>query len=330
MSRLYTDPRFWDVVRGFPLDAAWLWGYLNTHRYGQLVPGLLVISTQTLAAERRLEISKLEDALAPLLSEGLVSYDKDAELMRMPMGPVFAPKPGPTNIKGWYRHWLTVPESVLKAEHVASLRAVVPWGEGKTPSATAWVESFGSHGHSVVADTNNQIQLFSQVPRSPIDGGSITPYKKQKQYKDQVEDFSFSLPQTPEPPGPGPLPFTVDELLTRLGSSGCVATQPFDRRMAPAITAVIRECQTQALTMVDVELVADWLAAGGLAYRDDLGVAWVAKKGALIDAIAQARQWDRGGRQVVGRGRGHANGDVRRGRVDPAPPGAFTKGKQTL
>jgi hypothetical protein len=84
----------------------------------------------------------------------------------------------------------------------------------------------------------------------------------------------------------------VAELLAALGESSggrFRGTGPFDRRLGAPITAVIRELDGQGLGLDDVRLVGQWLAAGGMAYRDDLGPLWLAKTGNLIDAIAQAR-----------------------------------------
>ncbi len=96
-----------------------------------------------------------------------------------------------------------------------------------------------------------------------------------------------------------PLPFTVERLLDVLNtaSAGRVAIAPFDRRLAPPLTAVIRDLDAQSVTIEDVRLAGEWVRAGGIDCQ--LAVNWVATTGKLADAIAKARAWDAAGRPSV-------------------------------
>jgi hypothetical protein len=106
-------------------------------------------------------------------------------------------------------------------------------------------------------------------------------------------------------------PFAIKDLFAALRetSAGRVATTPWDVRMAKPLWDVIEACGQAEVTLEDVRLAGDWLAAGGLGYRDDLGIPWIAKTGELLNAVAKARLWGEAGRGKVeshkkGSGRG--------------------------
>ena len=99
---------------------------------------------------------------------------------------------------------------------------------------------------------------------------------------------------------------SVGELLQTLAvaSKGRVLVAPYDPRMSSPIAATIRAATKAGVTMEDIRLVGVWLAEGGLAYRGDLGPSWVAQTGALLQAVASARQWVLRGCGAVGPARG--------------------------
>jgi hypothetical protein len=110
---------------------------------------------------------------------------------------------------------------------------------------------------------------------------------------------------TPKAPGGAeggkePLPFTVKDLLSTLNvaSRGRVAIEPFDSRLAPSVTAVIREMQEQRCTLDDARVAGEWILAGGLGGKP-VAVGWIATTGKLLDAISKARAWDAAGRPPV-------------------------------
>lgn len=101
--------------------------------------------------------------------------------------------------------------------------------------------------------------------------------------------------------GRQPLPFTVDAMLSTLdeASSGRVSSKTFDPRLASSLTSTIRALDEIGYGLADVKLAGEWVAAGGLAYRNDLGARWAATTGSLADAIGSARQWDSTGRMPL-------------------------------
>lgn len=104
-----------------------------------------------------------------------------------------------------------------------------------------------------------------------------------------------------------PLPFTVADLLGDLHqtSSGLFAKEPFDPGLATPITRVIRVLGDQGMTLIDVGLAGEFIAAGGLGGHA-LAPGWVAKTGTLVDAIGKARRWRDEGRPPFRRGNGSA------------------------
>lgn len=154
MSRSFVDPRLFDLTRGMPLPTQWAWMYLVTHKLAQEVPGLFATDYGRIAAERKVPLVEVELAIRPLLERGLAIFDPIAELFRMPCMPGYFSKPGPNQIRGWHRNWVTTPESSLKYDHVATLQAIVP-GQN-SPAHDVWVELFG-----------NCLSLASPMPLQP-------------------------------------------------------------------------------------------------------------------------------------------------------------------
>lgn len=126
-------------------------------------------------------------------------------------------------------------------------------------------------------------------------------------------------------PLPEELPFSTADMLTAIASEsgGRFAPGPVDSRLVPAILETIRRCHEAEVGLDDLRDVGRWLAAGGLGYRSDLGPVWVAKPGALFDAVGLARVWKAKGGGVVG----YHGGSPRQ---EPAPVGAHSTGKRRL
>lgn len=98
-----------------------------------------------------------------------------------------------------------------------------------------------------------------------------------------------------------PLPFTIADLLGALrdSSQGRIAVEPFDRRLASPLTAVIRQCAAASVTLDDVHLAGQWIAAGGLSWMSAVDTGWIAKVGALMGAVANARSWAAQGKPAL-------------------------------
>lgn len=171
MSSLYIDPRFWDDVSGQPPEAKLFWAMLLTHPFGQLVPGLLRYGVVAFSDEHRLERDVVLRAVAQLQRAGLVIYDDHIRLFRIPRATLYCQKAGPNSIKGWWRHWRTMPESPLKYDHVESLRRACTLREN-SPIVRAWEATFGTVSgeapKSALQGTPGfELPLFNQPQRNP-------------------------------------------------------------------------------------------------------------------------------------------------------------------
>jgi hypothetical protein len=97
---------------------------------------------------------------------------------------------------------------------------------------------------------------------------------------------------------PPQLPFTVAELLDTIAaaSAGRVSVEPLDPRTGDELWRVVKICDTAGVTLADVTLAGEFLAAGHLAYRGDLDARWLARSGSLLGVVSKARLWEAGGR----------------------------------
>jgi hypothetical protein len=133
---------------------------------------------------------------------------------------------------------------------------------------------------------------------------------------DRVREGGAGGERTKGPANGKDHPFLIKDLFAALRETcaGRVATEPWDVRMAKPLWAVIDACGEAEVTLEDVRLAGEWLAAGGLGYRDDLGIPWLAKTGELLNAVAKARVWNAAGRGEVE----SRNGTTKRSRVTAA------------
>ena len=144
----------------------------------------------------------------------------------------------------------------------------------------------------------------------------------------QEEQIPLPRPQLGLVPLPADMPFSIGDALTAIASesAGRFAPGPIDDRLVEALSATLRACGTAAVQLEDLRAVGRWIGKGGLAYRSDLGPLWIAKPGALIDAVGQARAWTERGMPELS-----ASSPARRLPAAPAmPASAFGSGRKVL
>ncbi len=131
--------------------------------------------------------------------------------------------------------------------------------------------------------------------------------------------YAAPLPARPSlglVPPPADLPFTPADLVAELAveSAGRFMATALDTRLLDALCATIRSCAANGLGLADVRVAGRWLAAGGLAFRRDLGPVWAAKPNNLLEAIGWAGKWrNEGEKPLSSPGR----------RAEPTPASAF-------
>lgn len=271
----------------------WL-GLYTTPEAKRMPAGLWHGGIGALAEAASMGAQDVISSLTALLEKELIEYDKGNRVIRLTQLPDKGERPhNGSVIRGWWTSFKTVPQCAVRDAHVPFLAWLAePF---TNDHQRAWDDTFaqvkppkGRVGtRQVVGPTSDrQSSLFPENSGSP-DTVSDT-------VSDTVWDPGSGIRDlgSGSAGGKRPLPFTVRELLTELGTSSggrFRGTGPFDSRLGSPITAVIRELEAQGLGLDDVRGVGRWLADGGMAYRDDLGPLWLAKTGNLIDAIAQAR-----------------------------------------
>lgn len=295
------SPKLWSWPRWTVLDACprLLWLALYTTPEAKRMPaGLWHGGIGALAEAATMGATDVIDSLGKLLERELIEYDKEKRVIRLTEMPDKGERPhNGSVIRGWWTSFKSVPQCAVRDAHVPFLAWLAePF---TNDHQRAWDDTFatvkppkGRVGtRQVVGPTpDRQSSLFpdnSGTPDTVSDTVSDTVWDPGSGIRDLGSESEGA-----EVDRKKPMPFTVADLLGALHESSggrFRGTGPFDRRLGSPITAVIRELDAQGLGLDDVRRVGQWLADGGMAYRDDLGPLWLAKTGNLIDAIAQAR-----------------------------------------
>lgn len=294
------SPRLWSWQPWVSLDAnaRVLWLALYTTPEAKRMPaGLWHGGVGALAEAATMGATDVINSLTALLDKRLIEYDKTNKVIRLTEMPDRGERPHNGSVlRSWWSSFKTVPQCAVRDAHVPFLAWLAePF---TNDHQRAWDDTFGTVkapkgkvGTRSVTDPTSSVQpdLFSVNSGSPDtvpDTVSDTVWDPGSGIGDQGSGSEKGEGKRP------PLPFTVADLLAALHESSggrFRGTGPFDRRLGSPLTAVIRELDAQGLGIDDVRQVGQWLADGGMSYRDDLGPLWLAKTGNLIDAIAQAR-----------------------------------------
>ncbi len=271
-------------------------------------------------------------------------------------------------VKGWWTRFHAFPVCPMRDSHVAVLHSLAEQASEKAKEEIrrVWDETFGTivvpvkrhRGRRMFdSDTSTEAQpsLFGSAPALdavtdrqtsatsppgyPIDGVSIPPVSVSvwgigsvsSGSGAAVEQISGSAGRLRLGTVPlTGLPFSVADLLHAIAadSAGRFAPAPCDERLVDALCATIRACEAEQVGVDDLRVVGQWMAAGGLAFRSDLGPGWAAKPGHVLDAVAQSRVWAGQGKAPVGHPTGGPRRDSRR--AEPAPASAFGSGRRRI
>jgi len=244
--------------------------------------------------------------------------------------PIEAPKP--SMIEQWQKTFGTIPPQAHRKRGVRRLL------DDSDTSTAVQPSLFTQSGSPVVHPTKSDTVSDTVSPhpliydqRSKISDLPIRESNGRAEIELPIVygEIPLGVPPPTRPslalvPLPADTPFTIDQMLHELEaeSAGRFAAGPLDHRLSEPLYATIRACGESRVGLDDLRVVGRWLAAGGLAFRSDLGPAWVAKPGTIIDAVGSARAWIAAGGGVVGKGRML--------RQEPAPVGAHGTGKRRL
>lgn len=298
--QLWVDPRFMQAT-----DATrQLWLYLVCGPKSAWLPGLVTGECHVSAgAALRRPDEAMRQALEDLIRARVVAFDAERRLILVADGLADATPGNHKVLKGWFRRWQQLADCAIKDGYVALLKARIDrlihraLSEGDHKSAdgwsVVWSTTFGNAVRSGLPDVQQslfdpgKVNGIDMLSRYAIDNSGILDLGSSGSAEGSAEGRVAGKPQ---------LQFRVCDLLDAVstGSQGRVVTEPYDSRLTGALTAVIRECMAQEITLDDVRLAGEWIAAGGISW--ELDSRWVSKTGNLIGAIAQARAWDKRGR----------------------------------
>jgi hypothetical protein len=290
--RMWGDERFRKLTPSQPCGQS-LWVYLLTGPQTTNMPGVIPVAPAVIAAALRWPAEAFAKALREGLREGMIQVDDEAGLIWLPNAKRHNRPESPNVVVSWRRTWELVPECPLKAVIWRNLKAFTE-GLGE-----AFAKAFAK-GCPQPSRNQDQDQDQDQDPErvcEPASAPAAPPTAEGPLFDRSSESRSAKKPEKP------PMPYSVSELLSTLASAsgGRVATKPFDQRLAPALTGVIRALADEHVKLDDLQLAGEWIAAGGLAWmRDPPGVPWLATTGMLCDAVAKARQWQAAGRPKAG------------------------------
>lgn len=350
-TKLGNEVFHWERLIPCTIAARYLWVVL----YGsprRVIPGLWVAGLPTLGDAAKMQPDDAVPALDNLLEHELVEYDRKREVLRLTEFPDRCDRPDNGKvIRGLYNRFRVVPDCDIRNAHVETLLWLLddPVRVPSEDHVKAWADTFGKvripaprkRGVRRLLDSDtsnpnqgslftNPQQIVSLIPKPDTvsDTVSDTVRSTFKDLGSDLSDLGESKPYAKL--GLVPLsadPFTVAEMLESVAadSAGRFSPGPVDERMQDALCATIRSCVTAEVGLADLRVVGRWLAAGGLAYRTDLGPPWIAKAGELLNAVGIAKQWTLAGGGDVGP-------PSRRppARIEPAPIGAHGTGRRQL
>lgn len=306
--------------------------YYSSEAIRVSLPGMFIGGLALMAEAARMGIGDAQSAFTELLERKVVEHDKATRItIFLDLSPFERDRPkNPNQLKSMWVAWCDLPDCSAKKKWVAIFSAVVM---SKTLPANyyeTWSFTFGT-----VSPVDNPVDSSQMVQRtlfSESEGHNIaqqaistisepianTPLTQPEHSSNLIlsnldlpeEGAGGSYPQAgipPPPPNSGEV--TLKSLCDTLRneSGGRVAIGVIDHRLGPALWDTVDALRRAGVDNDGVALAGQWLAAGGLHYRNDLDLNWVAKPGALIGAITQALTWKVAGRPDLRGANGSSN-----------------------
>jgi hypothetical protein len=325
-TRIGTDLFEWPAWAAMSPIARCVWlGLYASPEAHLMVPGFFRGGIALIAEAARVGVTDAQTALNELKERRLILTDDRRRTTLMTELPDRGQRPSNGRcVVMYHSRWLTLPRCELSDLWVHLLLWLCQ--PMTRDHEEAWDRTFG---RSTPVRSNTKpispiVRLTTKVhgesfSKEPVDKGTQTSMFPQE--GDTVSDTVSDTPllavncsgvgkgkggrggkgRTRGPANGRSHPFLIRDLFAALRETcgGRVATAPWDPRMAKSLWATIDACGEAEVTLDDVRLAGEWLAAGGLAYREDLGIPWIAKTGELLNTVAKARVWDEGGRPPV-------------------------------
>lgn len=353
----------WEPLRPCEEASKWFWLILYTSSR-RTIPALWVGSVLTFADVTKYSMHKTITAIDDLLTHELVEFDDKREVLRLTKLPDRSMRPhNGKHLRSVWTKFQGVVACDVRNAHVRTLSWLLDDPEHPiTPDhGVVWEQTFGTvavppqrrRGAKRLLDedtsTPSQPSLFRTKPTEIVSHPlqTDTHTHTHRDQRSEIRDLSspiseeskgdaneavdnLALPIVVSVPVMDDLPWSIEQMLSTIAqhARGRFQASPFDGRLTEALVATVRACERSGVTLADLELAGGWLGSGGLAYRSDLGAAWLARPGNLLDAIAAARAWSGSGKPDLNN-RAASRGVPGR-RVVPAPLGAHGTGKRRL
>ena len=319
----------WPVFYRLELRERVVWMALYTsHLAKTSLPGLVRATAVSVAEAARIGHMDAMGALRSLQEAGAIEVDEEARLIRLVELPDRGERPyNGRALSGMWNKWSLLPDSPLKYRWVDTLKWLL--GDMNDSHEKVWEETF-----STVSVDNIRPSVDNLSPQLSLVnncGQPVHNHEKENNLGISGREGSVSRNTTNSITGTGigigigisssrggaggrrspkraralePDPtITPADILDTLAatSGGRVEITVWDSRLGERLWELAKECDSQNVTVADVELAGALLAAGYLGYRDDLDAKWVAAPGNLLGVVAKARQWEERGRPAPGR-----------------------------
>lgn len=283
------SPQFWTgrtgrQIRAKGIEAQIVALYLMTSP-GSSMWGIYYLPIPTLAHETGLPLEGASKGLRSLSEVGFAEYDADNEVVW---------------VCEMAAHQVAESLSVKDLRHKAMTKELEKLSYSSV--FAGWLARYGaafnypkrspfeapSKPLRSQEQEQEQKQEQKENPPTPASGGGVAPRVKTPRVRRVVEP---SLPMDAEPP----LPFTVGAGMDAMeaASDGCF-TAAFDKRWAKQLTDAVRAHPA----IEEWTRVGQWLAAGGLKFRNDLSAKWLAN---TPEVFAIAASWELRGAPNLGR-----------------------------
>lgn len=353
----------WRAWRNAPGDARSILGALyDSPEVKRICTGLFGGGVAALAEVAALPFGDAVTALALLVERGLVEHDPAERVIRLTQFPDRSERPAnPNCLIRWWKGFQSVTACRVRDNHVALIEWVC------TPLSSkhldVWVTTFGTvESDRVHSDTHlstvprtvpltvtgtvrsNVVQQTDLFEKGKLGGGlgdgssnhTDTDHGNgygngpgsRRRITDLGEEHEERVVHSHPSAGgsPGLTGLAMIAAIAK-SSGGRISADLVDDRLLGKLDAVAARCFAAGASLADCDLAGRFLAAGGLAHRDDLGASWMVRPGTVMDLIGNARGWRDGTVKIAAQGKSE---DEEEGPYKPRPPSAFRTGIRVL
>jgi hypothetical protein len=318
--RMHDDLRAMGLPR-LPPSPVSLYMYLTSCPMLLRVPGVIAAGRAALSEALEWEIEEFDAAVEPLVELGIVDRDWRARLVFLPL--VLAAEPSrptsPSVVAMWKRELTSIPPCELRDRVIAEVAAVVK------VTNPVWATAFetgcdpqrgrpkpranhgGDQGGEPRWSPGCEPSVSDSVPipnrtctETDTRGGAASATHPIKGRRSSAKGRKSE-----------PLPYGIDELQKALERSGRWTIVPLTDGQAINTQKLIRK-----LPLVDVELAAEWLRAGGEHWKQNLDAR---NFGDLPAWIAHAKKWAADGKRPIN---GTTKNGTHTGSIKPMAPAA--------